>query len=305
MDLSRLLAPRDPELQRIASELWIARADLRAAFRREDSAGFGQWLGVHGVLEDPRVAPFFPPLPPESLRATVCGGRDPASHLYSGAEDFRMLNELFEIFTQRPIASVRSVLDFGCGCGRTLRWFQTALPAVEVHGVDVRAAAIDWCTANLRGTYAANGTLPPLPIADGSIELTYALSVFSDLSFEQNLAWMRELARVTAPDGLILVSTHGAFALALCARSPEHQQLLQIDAEEARDLLRRLARERFLHRTMPAGTRRDADGVADDYGQAFFNELFARDRWAEATEFLGCVPCRLGLFQDVFALRPR
>jgi SAM-dependent methyltransferase len=216
-----------------------------------------------------------------------------------------MVGELFELFAQRPIESVRSVLDFGCGCGRTLRWFQTTLPEVQLHGADVRTAAVTWCATNLRGTYVANGTLPPLPFADGSIELTYALSVFSHLSREQNLAWMRELARVTAPDGLILVSAHGALALALCARSPEHQQLLQLDAEEARALLRRLAREPFLHHEMPAAVRRDADGVADDYGQAFFNELFARDSWAEATEFLGCVPCALGLFQDVYALRPR
>jgi SAM-dependent methyltransferase len=216
-----------------------------------------------------------------------------------------MLGEMFELFAQRPFESVRSVLDFGCGCGRTLRWFQTVLPEARLHGADVRAAAIEWCSANLRGTFVANGTLPPLPFADGSIELTYALSVFSHLSLEQNVAWMRELARVTAPDGLILVSAHGAFALALCARSPEHQQMLQLGADEACELLRRFAREPFLHHAMSAAVRREADGVADDYGQAFLNETFAREIWSESTRFLGCVPCSLGLFQDMYALRPR
>lgn len=305
MDLARLLAPRDPELRRLAAELYAARPDLRAAFPGPDSAGFGQWLGVHGVLEDARVARFHPPLPPEGLRATVCGGASPASHLYTGAEDCKMLLELYELFAQRPATSLASVFDFGCGCGRTLRWFQTVLPAARLHGADVRAAAIAWCQQHLRGTFATNGTMPPLALPDHSLDLTFALSVFSHLSREQNLAWMRELARVTRPDGLILVSTHGAFAAALCTRSAEHQQTLQIGADEAATILRSLATQPFVHRVLPAAVRASADGVADDYGQAFFTEWFAREAWSDVVEFLGCVPCGLNLFQDMYALRPR
>ncbi len=304
MDIARLLAPRDPDLQRLAGEIYAARPDLQQAFPR-DSLTFCQWLGTYGVLEYPDVARCYPPLPPESLRATVCGGLAMGSHLRSGAEDLAMLAELFSTYAERPFAGVRSVLDFGCGCGRVLRWFQTALPGAHLHGADVRAATIAWCQQNLRGTFVANGTLPPLPFADGSIDLVYALSVFSHLGLDQCLAWMRELARVTRPDGLILVSSHGAFAAALCARSPEHQQTLQIDAAEARVIQRALAHEPFVHRVLPAAIRESAEGVADDYGQAFFTERFAREQWAASTEFLGCVPCGLNLFQDMYALRPK
>ncbi len=304
MDFAALLAPREPELLRLARDLYASRPDLQKAFPSE-SAAFCQWLAVHGVLEYPALAPFYPPLPPTGLRATVCGGLPMASHLYTGAEDFKMLGELFELFAQRPLTSLRSVFDFGCGCARVLRWFQMALPTVPRHGADVRAETIAWCQHNLVGTYARNATMPPLPFADASMDLTYALSVFSHLSREQNLVWMAELARVTKPDGLILVSTHGAFALALCARSPEHQSTLQIGADEARTILRSLARESFAHRVLPAAIRESADGVADDYGQAFFNELFARDHWSQFAEFVGCVPCGLNLFQDMYALRPR
>lgn len=305
MDLARLLAPRDAQLLHIAAELYAARPDLRAAFPVRESAGFWQWLGTHGVLEDARVAAACPPLPPESLRATACGGNTLASHLYTGAEDFRMLGELFELFAQRSIETVGSVFDFGCGCGRVLRWFQQALPAARLYGGDVREATIAWCQQNLRGSFASNGTLPPLALPDRSCDLVYALSVFSHLGREQNLAWMRELVRITRPDGLILVSTHGAFAAAVCTRSPEHQLVLQIDRADAARILRDLAREPFVHRVLPAAVRAAADGVAEDYGQAFFTELFARSAWAEYAEFVGCVPCALNLFQDVHVLRPR
>jgi SAM-dependent methyltransferase len=305
MELARLLAPRDQRLLALAHEIYRARPDLQAAFPTPESAGFAQWLGVHGVREDARLAAFYPPLPPDALRATVCGGHELASHLYTGAEDFRMLAELFEIFAQRPIETVGSVLDFGCGCGRALRWFQTALPDAQLFGADVRRVSIDWCQRHLRGRYLANDLAPPLDLPSGSIDLVYALSVFSHLAEPQAKAWLAELARVVKPDGLILVSTHGAFALALCTRSPEHQALLHITPDEAKELLRALPQRHFLHRVLPATIRDAADGVAADYGQAFFTDTYARQAFADSTELVGHVPCGLALFQDMFALRRR
>lgn len=305
MDFARLLAPRDPELARLARELHGRRPDLTAAYPDVDGVGFHQWLAINGPLEDARLARFFPALPPDELRATACGGNAIQTHLSSGGEDFRTLAELWEVFAQRPIESLRSVLDFGCGCGRVLRWFARLLPDVAIHGADVRKASIDWCAANLPGRYRHNGLMPPLDLPDRSVDLTYALSVFSHLSLAQNLAWLRELVRVTRPDGLLLLTTHGAFALAAAARHPELQHLLEMTADEARSALRRLHRERFLHHSMSATTHRTADGVSTDYGQAFFGETFAQERWSEIAEVLGCVPVGMSLFQDYHVLRPR
>jgi SAM-dependent methyltransferase len=305
MDLARLFAPRDPELRRIAERIHAERPDLRAAFPQPDGVAFWQWVGTYGLLEYPEIARRQLPLPAESLRATACGGATMATHLYTGAEDCKMLLELAALLGQRGADSIGSVLDFGCGCGRTLRWFAQALPDAALHGVDVRAATVAWCAANLPGTFAHNGTQPPLPHADASFDLVYALSVFSHLNLDQQVAWMRELVRVTRPDGVVLVSTHGAFAAALCARSAEHQQVMQIDAADAGRIVRALATQPFVHRVLPAATRMAADGVADDYGQAFFGETFARTAFADFAEYLGGVPCALNLFQDMHAYRPR
>lgn len=305
MDLARLLAPRDPELARRARALHARRVDLRTLFPDPDGAGFRQWLGTNGLLEDESIARFYPPVPMAEMRLAGCGGPTIHSHLYTGAEDFRVVAELFEIFAARPIESVESALDFGCGCGRLLRWLGTALPDARLVGADVRASSIAWCRAHLAGEFLVNRTVPPLELPDASVDLVVALSVFSHLTLESNLAWMEELVRVCKRDGLILVSTHGAFALALCARSPEHQAGLCLTAEDARDALRVLAREHFVHRRVPSEVVAAGEGVEEHYGQAFFGELFAHERWGAFAEVLGCVPVAQNLFQDMHALRPR
>lgn len=305
MNLAKLLAPRDPQLQQLAKDLYAEREDLRQAFPDPVGAEYSSWLGSHGVLAYETIAAHYPALPPEGLRATACGGLGLESHLMTGVADFRTVGELFEVFSGRSIESLRSVLDFGCGCGRLLRWFHTALPECQLLGADVREATAKWCGDHLPGTFLYNGTEPPLDLPDESAELTVALSVFSHLSREQSLPWMKELVRVTKKDGLILVSTHGAFALAVTMRSLEHQRGLKIPGDEVPELLRNLCRDGFLHRVSPAETLGRADGVSDDYGETFLTERFAREQWGTVAEVLGCVPVALNLFQDVFALRPK
>ena len=305
MHHERLFVSRDPELVQLATRIHRERPDLQAAFPEPQHGPFWQWLGSFGLLEYPELARFFPPLPGEHLRVTVCGGTQLDTHLRTGAEDCAMVLELHELFARRSADSLQAVLDFGCGCGRVLRWFQTALPGAVLHGTDLRRAAIDWCRDHLRGEFVANELQPPLPFADGSFDLVYALSVFSHLNRDQCVAWMRELARVTRPGGTILITTHGAFAAAVCRRSRSHQELLQIDAADAAEIVRTLAKQDFVHRVLPGHVRGALGGVAEDYGQAFFGEPFARQAFAEFTEYLGGVPCALELWQDVHVYRPR
>jgi SAM-dependent methyltransferase len=305
MDPATLLRPRDPEHARIAQQIFDGRPDLRAAFPSADDPGFLQWLGVHGIREYQDLARFYPPVPPPELRATASCGHSPEMHLRSGADDFRMLAELYELFAGRPAGSLTSLLDFGCGCGRLLRWFQTALPDTRLLGADVRRASVDWCRQNLRGTFLANDVQPPLALPDASVDLVVSLSVFSHLSLASNRAWIRELARVCRPDGLVLLTSHGAFALAAIARCAEHQSVLGIDRERARGYLRRLEQEHFLFHTATEAVVRASEGVEAVYGQTFFDAAFVRGEWRDAVELLACIPVAHVFQQDVYVLRPR
>ena len=143
-----------------------------------------------------------PPLPPRRLMVRVAGTGDADWFLRSGRAGFDA------IAAHAPLTELQSVLDFGCGCGRVTRWWREFNGAVA--GSDVSGPAIEWCRANLPfARFERNALAPPLAFADESFDLVYALSVFTHLTAELQLAWRDELRRVLRPGGRLLLTTHG------------------------------------------------------------------------------------------------
>jgi SAM-dependent methyltransferase len=57
--------------------------------------------------------------------------------------------------------------------------------------------------------FQVNGLAPPLAYEDAEFSLVYAFSVFTHLTENLQIAWMKELRRVLRPGGHLLISTHG------------------------------------------------------------------------------------------------
>jgi SAM-dependent methyltransferase len=142
------------------------------------------------------------PLPPRRLMVRVAGTADARWFLRSGRAAYDA------IAAHVPLDRVGPVLDFGCGCGRVTRYWHDHRGTVV--GSDRDADAIDWCRRNLPfAHFEPNGLAPPLPFADESFDLVYALSVFTHLTADLQTAWRDELRRVLRPGGRLLVTTHG------------------------------------------------------------------------------------------------
>lgn len=110
----------------------------------------------------------------------------------------------------RELGKCEAILDFGCGCGRVLRHLEPLAARTGICGVDINGASIAWSRKNL--PFAATKVCPlapPLAYADGSFDLIYALSVFTHLPENLQLAWMGEMARLLRPGGLLFFTAHG------------------------------------------------------------------------------------------------
>jgi SAM-dependent methyltransferase len=142
------------------------------------------------------------PLPPARLRLMVAGVPQAEWFLAGG----RAASDSIRDAVPEPLESMSSILDFGCGCGRVVRWWRE-LPA-DVHGSDFNATLVAWCRANLPfGTFAVNGPVPPLEYGDDAFDLVYAMSVLTHLPVDTQQCWLDELARVARK--WVLVSVHG------------------------------------------------------------------------------------------------
>lgn len=102
------------------------------------------------------------------------------------------------------------VLDFGCGCGRTISWLMRSHPETHFYGCDVDSEAISWCREHLgAGDFLANKALTPLPYDSGHFDVIYCFSVFTHLSESMQDVWLDELRRILKPGGLLIITVHG------------------------------------------------------------------------------------------------
>jgi SAM-dependent methyltransferase len=104
-------------------------------------------------------------------------------------------------------SSAPTVLDFGCGCGRTLLHVPREW---DVHGCDIDHAAIAWLRHAIDASrFRVNDPSPPLPWPDDTFDAAYAVSVFTHFSETQHQSWRVELSRVLRPGAILAVSSMG------------------------------------------------------------------------------------------------
>lgn len=215
-----------------------------------------------------------PPLPPRRLMVRVAGTADAEWFLRSGRAAYDAIAE------RVPLEQLQSVLDFGCGCGRVTRYWSGFAGAVC--GSDVNAQAIAWCRGNLGfARFERNALEPPLAFEAASFDLVYALSVFTHLTAELQLAWRDELERVLRPGGLLLLTTHG------------RSYVPRLGADE---------RERFERGELVV---RWGDVPGTNLCSAYHPEPYLRDTFAQGFTVLELVPegARGNPTQDLVLLR--
>jgi SAM-dependent methyltransferase len=145
-------------------------------------------------------------LPPPGLRRRVGRTSSRREFVFVGR---RAASDLLAAFdnARDPGVDYGRWLDFGCGVGRVARFVASSPVVRTIRGVDVDEGAIRWSAAHLPGEYRTLEATS-IPFADASLDVVYAVSVFTHFDERSQRDWLAEVRRVLRPGGLFLASTH-------------------------------------------------------------------------------------------------
>jgi SAM-dependent methyltransferase len=154
------------------------------------------------------IAPDGYPVPPENLRYLISGERNNSSEsfLAMGKHCAQLVVRAL-VESGADINKFNAILDFGCGCGRTIRHFHH-LNSRTLYGTDYNPRLVRWCRRNLPfAAFGINHLEPPLPYEPEQFDLIYAFSVFTHLPEPLQISWIKELSRILKPQGFLALST--------------------------------------------------------------------------------------------------
>jgi len=236
--LKRLLLSRigdyvlsDPRLEAKIHECMLSDPRLGAQIR-EGTLGDPQ-LGAkirECTLGDPHLAAKFYPYAPERsmyLLPKTSGDGLGAAELPVPPRELRWYPfdtpEQFLAWGRKQVEEMKSilgaagftleprhrVLDFGCGDGVLIRWFQDLAQAGEAWGVDINGERMVWCQQHLSPPlkFATTTSFPHLPFEDCYFDLVYATSVFTHIA-DLAEAWLLEVRRIVRPGGKLYLTVH-------------------------------------------------------------------------------------------------
>ena len=272
-----------------------ADAELGASYRgtgdpsvaRHMLLSYGTWLG-HPALERAGVTAAQPPA---GIHAMAQGPLAAAGGLY---EADMVANALASAGV--AAGSLRAALDFGCSSGRVLRVLAAAFPDVHWIGCDPNADAVAWAHATFpQLEWFTSANEPPLAMADGAVELVYAISIWSHFAPALGLRWFEEMRRVIRPGGHLLFTTHGWTSLAFAA------EMAQRPLKECVEIERALYRDGcwFLD---PFGEHGDWGVVNPQWGSAFLMPEFVLEKLCPSWRVVEFVAGRNQNNQDVYVL---
>lgn len=176
----------DPHHQALSDEGWVELLKKSATERVID-----------GVT--------FPSFPSAALQAKFVGSSNEAS--LEDAKGFYKLVKNSAKSLGQPLQESSTLLDFGCGWGRFLRFFWRDVDPENLHGVDVDPKVLEICReTGVQAHLHRVDNRGRLPLPDQSISHAIAYSVFTHLPEHLHLHWLSELARVAKP-GCIFVCT--------------------------------------------------------------------------------------------------
>jgi 2-polyprenyl-3-methyl-5-hydroxy-6-metoxy-1,4-benzoquinol methylase len=265
---------------------------------------FWVWLHTRGMERHAGLRSCLPGVADDSIQQRVSGVTgEPA--IRDGFVVYRLVREALRAHGGN--LDTATILDFGVGWGRVLRFFLRDVPGEQLVGVDAHEPLVRLCRElNPWCRFEHVDKEPPLPFPDASFDLVFAYSLFSHFSETAHLAWIEELTRVLRPSGTIVVTTWGRDLITRCAelrgRSELqwHEQHLATLFDPTSDWLAEYDAGRYCFAS------HDVYGTsAPHFGEAAVPEEYVRMHWPRALEVTHYIDDRAVCQQAVVVAKRR
>ncbi len=263
------------------------------------------WLLTDGYDLDPLVRGFLPGMPAEDIQTHYTGGSGHATlkEAYLAYAVFKQLAASNSI----DLRECDNILDFGCGWGRIIRFFLKDVESSKLHGVDIDGAMIDICQqSRLKCSFSCIDPLPPLHFADNIMDVIYLYSVFTHLSEQAHLEWLREFKRILRPGGVLIATTRPRSFIPLCAklRKKDFEKWQRGAASAFADTERVLDaydRGEYCHSATGGGVVQDRSF----YGESCIPKTYVQKEWTKYFSFADLIsyPEIRNYYQDVIVAR--
>ncbi len=156
------------------------------------------------------------PLPEGERAYRVVGNDSVQNYLLGGATIYKRLEHTAARHFGDDFFNKGPVFDWGCGSGRVLRYFMHNKAIREVWGGDVDKDNLSWCVDSFPGAeLLALPLAPPTKLPSDFFKFIFGISVFTHLKEETQIEWLKELYRITAPGGGLIMSVRGDCSLGL------------------------------------------------------------------------------------------
>jgi SAM-dependent methyltransferase len=222
------------------------------------------------------------PLPPVRLRYRIGNDLDPQKFINKGRILSQNILDGIKGAGYDP-AQFRSVLDFGCGCGRVIGFLRQLLPDAAWYGADIDAELISWMRSNYpKVEVVQNPFHPPSTFQDGQFDLIYGISVFTHLNELFQDEWLTELNRITRPGALLLLSIHGETCY------PPDVEMLKKNG--------------FVYQVMKTGFYK-LDGLPDFYQSAWHTQSYIKSHWSRWFKVVDIIKKGINNHQDIVILQ--
>jgi len=256
---------------------------------RDVDDGFWRWLNLEASENPTRLTGLVPGFPTDAVQKRF-SGTSSRTNIEEAFDAYQLFREMNQKYGRTKRNDGLTILDFGCGWGRILRFFLRDSHGDNLYGVDCLTEAIRLSKElNPYCRFELSDPMPPSKFPSEHFDLVYLFSVFSHLSEEAHLLWLEEFRRLLKKGGVLIATTFPRSFILRCQACRDGKEegypgMLQA-FNPAHQWLERYDRGEFCFE--PTGGGQEL--ASSFYGEACVSEAYVRSHWEnyfEVCEYL-------------------